>query len=92
MWAALRAGAGGSQTHIAHRSGHLGVHRVEEGSWRQSHVFVGLKLEQLDWDMGGGRGSLRKRIQNYLIFANFTKMFDCVSTLLKPLRGARHIH
>lgn len=83
-WAVLRAGTGDSQTHTMHRSGHLGVPRVEEGSWRQSRVFVGLKLEQLDWGMGGGSGSLRKRIQNYLIFASFAKTFDRVSTLLKP--------
>lgn len=91
IWAALCAGAGHSKTHVACGSGYLRVHRVEDGSWRQNHVFVGLKLNQL-YEGTGGRGSLRKRIQSYLIFANIAKTFDCVSTLLEPLSRDRHMY
>lgn len=83
---------------ILHDPGHLGAHRVEDGRWRQNCVFVGLKFKQLGG--GAGRGSLRKRIQNYLFFFFFKiilflqilQNFDCVNTLLGPLSGDRHRH
>lgn len=71
MKTVLCAGTGDSQMQILPGPGHLGAHRVEDGRWRQNCVFVGLKFKQLGG--GAGRGSLRKRIQNYLIFANFAK-------------------